>query len=123
LADTTPNRERTGPLRPVTAQPTAGLWNALLDATSEALRRGHPRAGEEHLLYVLAARERSIAGGLLERHNVREAVRADLDAAMSRPDYLTCSNRVLDEEGNVVGHMFLGPDGLPFVELEPDAES
>lgn len=78
--------------------------------------------GEEHLLYVLAARERSIAGGLLERHNVREAVRGGLGAALPQPDYLTGSNRVLDEEGNVVGHMFLGPDGLPFVELEPDSE-
>lgn len=103
-------------MRPVTARPTAGLWHALLDATSEALRRGHPHVGVEHLLYVLAAKERSIAGGLLERHRVREAVRRDLDEAMSRPDYLSGSNRALDEDGNVVGHMFLGPDGLPFIE-------
>ena len=107
----------------MTAQPTPGLWQALIDATSEALRRGHAHVGVEHLLYVLAASERSsIAGGLLERHGVRETVRDDLDAAMSHPDYLTGSNQVLDEDGELVGHLFLGEDGRPFFEPLGDSE-
>jgi hypothetical protein len=113
---------KTGSLQPVTARPTAGLWHALIDATSEALRRGHPHVGVEHLLYVLVADERSIEGGLLERHGVRDAVREDLDAALSHPDYLKGSNRALGEERRHVGHMFLGPDGLPFFEPLPDPE-
>jgi hypothetical protein len=115
------SERRRATLRPVTARPTAGLWHTLVDATTEALRREHPHVGQEHVLYVLT-QDRFFAS-LLEQHGVAaEDVRRDLDAMMSRPDYLTTgSNRVLDDEGRIVGHMFLGPDGVAiFEEIDPD---
>lgn len=106
------------PVSGFTPRPTAGLWRILQEATLEATRRGHTHVGAEHLLYVVASTPDTFGRSILEHLSDAEAIATGVDELMRSDQYANAgSNEARGKDGELVGHVVVGPDGKP--RLEP----
>jgi ATP-dependent Clp protease ATP-binding subunit ClpC len=80
---------------------------ARIDESAEAIAAdlGHTYVGTEHMLLALAADGDGVAGRVLADLGVAEEVRARLREIMASPGYRTGSSQVVDESGNLLGHV------------------
>ena len=80
---------------------------ARIDEAAEAIATdlGHTYVGTEHMLLALAADGDGVAGRVLADLGVAEDVPARLREIMASPGYGTPSDQVVDERGNLIGHL------------------
>ena len=96
-------------------RPTTEFWRILQEASSDATRRGHHHVGSEHLLYALASTANSFTRSFLEHLDLADPIKQRLDELMTQTSYeRASSNAVMDENGNLIGHLYIGPTGEPF---------
>lgn len=77
-------------------------------ANDEAARRGHEYIGAEHLFWALMADPDSVPSQILERAGVRTAAIQQVEQTIADS---VPSDLVVDRNGNVIGHMTIGPNG------------
>jgi hypothetical protein len=80
----------------------------VLRAASEARRRGHEYVGAEHLFWALMGNPDSVPAQVLEKAGVRDSAVQDVERIIGNS---VPSDLVVDLDGNVIGHMTVGPGG------------
>jgi ATP-dependent Clp protease ATP-binding subunit ClpA len=100
-------------------RPTTEFWDLLQEATSEAARRGHEHVGSEHLLLVLASTPGNFARSILDHIADADLIANGVDQVISSDDYANAGSNEAWENGELVGHMVVGPDGKPRLQRLP----
>jgi ATP-dependent Clp protease ATP-binding subunit ClpA len=91
-------------------------------ASEEATRRGHNYVGTEHLFWALMADPGSVPSQVLQAAGVRASAVREVEDIIANS---VPSDLAVDRDGNVIGHMTIGPDGKARVvddegnEIEP----
>lgn len=77
-------------------------------ASEEARRRGHEYVGTEHLFWALMGDPDSVPAQVLENAGVRDSAVQEVERIIANS---VPSDLVVDRDGNVIGHMTIGPAG------------
>jgi ClpA/ClpB-like protein len=75
-------------------------------ASAEAAKRGHEYVGAEHIFWALMADPDSVPTQILERAGVRASAVQQVEEVIANS---IPSDLVMDRDGNVIGHMTIGP--------------